>query len=35
MYLIDPPGRSLGADALLAARKPQTGGFARLLTALT
>ena len=35
MYLTDPPGRSLGADALLAARKPQAGGFARLLTALT
>jgi uncharacterized membrane protein YphA (DoxX/SURF4 family) len=35
MYLIDPPGRSLGVDAWLAGQKPEARRRSRLLTALT
>ncbi len=35
LFAVERYGRSLGADALLAARKPQARGFARVLMALT
>ncbi len=35
LFAVERYGRSLGADALLAARKPQARGFAGLLMALT
>jgi hypothetical protein len=35
LFAVERYGRSLGADALLAARKPQATGFAGALMALT